>query len=416
MVSPAVANATDTPFAFWIGTIVMSCSVIAALIVLYVDDQTARKCEVEMRTIELLRASLLEDEDGADVPEKIHTTDSIHVSSRSSTMDENATISLSDARRFGTLFWLLSISCVVVYGCVLPFNNVASGILLERNYFKEPPDTCTLRFENECTSGTLVINGANPSTDENGNPCPSSSYSPVLPSSIHITRGGQDSWDSYEYVFTPLSHDNVDCGDPFWSNACTKDYCDAQNDATENAGRIMSIPYTISAVLSPFLGFFVDKFGRRAFIAFLAPCFLLVVHLSLGLTHGSPVIPLIGQGIAYALYAAVIWPSVPLTVEAKLTGTAYGTITAIQNIGLAFFPLFIAAIYNSSGEHYIPSVELFFAVCALFGAFAGILLNIYDRRKGRKLNSSSLTVTVDFDRDSMSSMSSLILRNEGEYI
>merc|ERR1719199_386534 len=44
-------------------------------------------------------------------------------------------VHITDIRKFGPLFWLLTISCFVVYGCVLPFNNVASGILLERNFF-----------------------------------------------------------------------------------------------------------------------------------------------------------------------------------------------------------------------------------------------------------------------------------------
>ena len=31
-------------------------------------------------------------------------------------------------------------------GCVLPFNNIASALLLERNYFKDPPDGCHLMW------------------------------------------------------------------------------------------------------------------------------------------------------------------------------------------------------------------------------------------------------------------------------
>ena len=38
--------------------------------------------------------------------------------------------------RFRASFWMLTWSCVAVYGCVLPFNNVASGVLMERDYFK----------------------------------------------------------------------------------------------------------------------------------------------------------------------------------------------------------------------------------------------------------------------------------------
>lgn len=61
-----------------------------------------------------------------------------------------------------------------------------------------------------------------------------------------------------------------------------------------------SIPYTISAVLSPILGLCVDRFGKRAFVITLAPLLLILVHLMLGLsTSISPAVPLIGQGLAY---------------------------------------------------------------------------------------------------------------------
>jgi MFS-type transporter involved in bile tolerance (Atg22 family) len=63
---------------------------------------------------------------------------------------------------------------------------------------------------------------------------------------------------------------------------------------------VASIPYTISAVLSPILGLCVDKFGKRAFVITLAPVLLILVHLMLGLsTSISPAVPLIGQGLAY---------------------------------------------------------------------------------------------------------------------
>jgi hypothetical protein len=32
-----------------------------------------------------------------------------------------------------------------VYGCVLPFNNIASSLLLERDFFQEPPSECKIR-------------------------------------------------------------------------------------------------------------------------------------------------------------------------------------------------------------------------------------------------------------------------------
>ncbi|KAM3568760.1 hypothetical protein VYU27_009123, partial [Nannochloropsis oceanica] len=47
----------------------------------------------------------------------------------------------------------------------------------------------------------------------------------------------------------------------------------------------------------------------------------------------SPSVPLIGQGLAYSAFAAVLWPSVPFTVPEDRVGVAYGLTTAIQNGG-----------------------------------------------------------------------------------
>ena len=216
--------------------------------------------------------------------------------------DGEEVVKMSEALNFPLPFWILVVSCVVVYGCVLPFNNIASSLLLERDYFKEPSSSCTLEIPNECQGdGNDPVN------------CPSSKwYQPPLP--IDITINGE--------YYDELQGSDIDCGDDAWSEtgACTYEYCKRQDDGIEQAAFIMSIPYVISACLSPVLGGFVDRFGQRAVIATLAPLSLVVVHLLMAISDVSPIGPMVGQGIAYSAFAAVIWPSVPLVVEKRLTG------------------------------------------------------------------------------------------------
>jgi MFS family permease len=286
--------------------------------------------------------------------------------------------------QFGPLVWLLSLSCLVVYACILPWNNVASGILLERNFFQAPPEDCQLLFPDQCSMGTLQ-NHSNPSIDRNNNTCPGQGFAPVIPTSLNFSSSDDQS--STHEDEESLSANDIDCDKTFWSDGCTRDYCNALHQATETSGRVMAIPYTISACLTPLIGRMIDRVGRRAMIASLASILLVAVHSTLALTRVNPVFAMIGQGLAYALYSCVLWPSVTLTVRKELTGTAFGTITSIQNIGLALFPLMVAAIYSRSGQRYIPHVEVFFTCCAVIGSFIGILLNILDRRTGNKLNS-----------------------------
>jgi len=220
----------------------------------------------------------------------------------------------------------------------------------------------------------------------------------VLPFSVnHIAQDSERSgaWEEQTYIYPSLTSKNVDCGDSFWIDACTSDYCTKQNGATEHAGRVMSIPYLISALSSPPLGHLVDRVGRRAKMVAVSSALLFMVHLALALLASSPFGPMVGQGIALSLYGAVLWPSVPLAVPRRYTGTAYGVITSIQNIGLALFPLLIAAIYNASGQRYIPNVEYFFMSCAMVGIVIGIFTNRLDRRYGNKLNGVAKTEEED---------------------
>lgn len=294
------------------------------------------------------------------------------------------------------MFWMLSLSCVLVYGCVLPFNNIASGILMERNYFVDTTWNCHLQYENMCSMGDLAPKEGNRAMDLDGNACPLRKYDkPILPTRIHVNASDVDSdvssadWNSDAYMLDHLMEKDVDCGDAFWRHACTADYCKAQKAATEMSGRVMSIPYLFSAILSPFFGHVVDRIGRRAVIAVWASVLLVMVHLSLAWSHASPVVPLIGQGLAYVCYAAVIWPSVPLTVRKESVGTAFGAMTAIQNVGLALFPLVIALIYKESHDRYVPNVEYFFVGCAMMGTVIGFYLNVLDRKRGGVLNKAS---------------------------
>ena len=85
----------------------------------------------------------------------------------------------------------------------------------------------------------------------------------------------------------------------------------------------MSIPYIVSAVSSPFLGFAIDRFGGRAFIAAVCPVLLIAVHLALAYALSlNPIVPLVGRGVAYSVFAAALWPSVPFTCPAELEGAA----------------------------------------------------------------------------------------------
>ena len=44
---------------------------------------------------------------------------------------------MRDVKTFPGAFWLLALSCVIVYGAVLPANNIAQALLVSRDTFPQ---------------------------------------------------------------------------------------------------------------------------------------------------------------------------------------------------------------------------------------------------------------------------------------
>jgi MFS family permease len=378
-ISPRLASSVSITFASWFGCILCGAGVVNCFIVSSIDkafDSVGGDSDVNTPLID-------EDDDNESNRNPINKSDGAN----DDTYDEDALAALDaldndnnnndeekaefrDILEFSQAFWLLAISCVVVYGCVLPFNNIASSLLLERDYFVLPENNCLLTNPMLCQTDTNVpLPTCNNYYNSNTN-------QPPLPSNS--------------------TKSDIDCNDNDSDNYCYSVYCNRLTDAEQSATETMSIPYFISAGLSPFLGAAVDRYGQRAVIAAIAPALLIIVHLSLAITNVNPVIPLIGQGLAYSGFAAVLWPSVPLVIEQRCVGLGFGIVTSVQNAGLAAFPLIVAAVYQASDNTFIPNVEYFFVGLASLGFIIGIYLNYYDYYHNKVFNSPG-TVGADVD-------------------
>ena len=271
-VSPILASASGLPFALWFGAILCAGSVVCVLLMAAVDKRYDEQRLQQGKAGEPLLDGSLQDD--RDLEEEVKFLPAGSSSSSSSSSSASAAVStaaaaertisiegrprvlssdgpdapspeLRDVFRFSRPFWVLTLSCVVVYGCVLPFNNIASSLLLERNYFIAQPDSaCALApFPAACANSTNTPNQF----------CSTAQYNaPPLP--------------------TGLDPATVDCTNP---TDCVTAYCDDLDAGITKANQVMSIPYIISACLSPFLGGFVDRFGMRSVIATAAPAALI---------------------------------------------------------------------------------------------------------------------------------------------
>ena len=144
-----------------------------------------------------------------------------------------------------------------------------------------------------------------------------------------------------------------------------------------------SIIITASMFLAPFAGNLVDRVGRRASLMIAGSLLMVPAHLVMGLTMLPPAYPMIVLGAAFVLVPAAIWPSVPLIVEEQRVGTAYGVMTAVQNLGLLAFPYANGALRD--GTHGYTASQVMFAGLGAFGLVSAILLLVADRREGGRL-------------------------------
>lgn len=129
-------------------------------------------------------------------------------------------------------------------------------------------------------------------------------------------------------------------------------------------GRYLSIPYVISAVVVPFMGYISDLIGKRHIMLLISSLLLLLSHL-LWLTLKqcpskykpiinkiniytqlysidvgdvcSPVLylaPLIIIGFSYSIYTGVIYPCIAISLPEKYVGTGFGITSSMMQIGI----------------------------------------------------------------------------------
>lgn len=145
------------------------------------------------------------------------------------------------------------------------------------------------------------------------------------------------------------------------------------------AGFYGSFVYMATAIITPLFGLVLDKWGKRATVMLFGSLIIVPCHLSLGLTNFSPLLPMIGLGVSFSLVASALWPSLPLLVEEKRLGTAFGLTTLLQNAGLTVFPWAAGKLTDVAGGDYTNSMLMFAGL-----GVVSLILSLLLRRSARK--------------------------------
>ena len=153
-----------------------------------------------------------------------------------------------------------------------------------------------------------------------------------------------------------------------------------------SAAQLFSCFPILAMVLTPFLGGFLDRFGKGATMLMAGSVIMIACHLCFAFL--LPAVPqkwlaltlILILGVSFSLVPAALWPSVPKIIDEKILGSAYCLIFWVQNIGLCFVPKLIGSLRQSTGGYLVPMI-----VFSSFGVLAFIfsmLLKREDKKKG----------------------------------
>ena len=132
----------------------------------------------------------------------------------------------------------------------------------------------------------------------------------------------------------------------------------------------MTLPYLVSAIAMPFVGYLSDRSGKRPLMMCILGFLNFLGHL-IEILHPpcnkcwTSIIPQVIYGFCITFYICILFGIVPYLVEAKKIGTAYGIVTCFQNIGTTVLPLLVSVVSDHTG-HSNTYVQLcFLGVAAL---------------------------------------------------
>ena len=165
----------------------------------------------------------------------------------------------------------------------------------------------------------------------------------------------------------------------------------------EFASRIFSVFPFGAALVTPLLGYYLDRKGKGATMLIVGSILMIVCHLTFALypfvydSLGSGIVAMtaiVVLGISFSLVPATLWPAVPKLIDNKVLGSAYSAIFWIQNIGLMTVPIIVGSVLDSSNKG-IPEGQpkdytLAMLVFASFGVIAllmSLLLKAIDKKK-----------------------------------
>lgn len=194
---------------------------------------------------------------------------------------------------------------------------------------------------------------------------------------------------------------------PFQRYAANMLQCTLHIDATTASDIFRWFPMG-AMVLTPLLGYYLDRKGKGATMLIIGAILMIVCHLTFALV--LPVVPseaiafsaIVILGVSFSLVPAALWPSVPKIMDERFLGSAYSLIFWVQNIGLALFPILIGQVLTATNKGVVDPMDynytwpmLMFAGLGALALVFGIWLKILDGKHHYGLEKPNMPSDLD---------------------
>ena len=166
----------------------------------------------------------------------------------------------------------------------------------------------------------------------------------------------------------------------------------------QESGMIIAFPDIVFILMGGFLGYFVDKKGKRGYLLAFGFIMLFFSHLTFYGYKACPdtpvkdkcyegIFPMTLVGMSNTIIQITLYPVINYIVKEKYFGTAYGILETACNLGMIIGSLLIGLILNiANGKEdqetdllQYKQMHLTFIFIGLLGTLIAIALNIYDR-------------------------------------
>ncbi|KDN50038.1 hypothetical protein RSAG8_01374, partial [Rhizoctonia solani AG-8 WAC10335] len=155
----------------------------------------------------------------------------------------------------------------------------------------------------------------------------------------------------------------------------------------------------IPIFLSPFLGAFFDRYGRRMLFISITSCIWIMVFAVLGFSTVNALFPMVFSSVALSFNAMPFVCSVPILVASQdQIGTGYGLYKAFNNAGSVIIDVAAGAIQDKTTGGGYNGVIAFFIALKSIEIFWGSIYGVLDRRLLRGVLSMSEKERLEMEK------------------